>query len=383
MKVDEKKVVGTPWETRIPTDLVILQKYASPMEQMGLPCVCTDDEAQKGLGIGDTMMDGVLTPTPGTLTDITTVLSTILSAIGGSFGGCGTGGSGSSAAAANTFRFRRHSGLNITDVGKLLMNDGDGLAKVYQWSPAQDGTLGQWTISLTDVADWNNTSELTFILPDSEYTYTKAEWRAGASPIVSTTTNELLILKSFLEAQTELAHLTFTITAGVLYIDEATIEKTEIESKHMPSYCLTRLAISTPDAPEAPTAFPLGKLVAIDGDYALISNQPVETYTITPGSTITVNNEYFNTAVPFNITDAADMDNLMAHIIVPGPNGTVQSFSRSVTDWGSSLNFTRDQVLGLVIASQGSVATVIKVPFMSMMAHFIRRTDVEDSFQNV
>jgi hypothetical protein len=57
----DKELVRT-WETRVPTDLVILQSGARPLQQNGLPCVCKDGLATEGLGTGDPEDMNVMEP---------------------------------------------------------------------------------------------------------------------------------------------------------------------------------------------------------------------------------------------------------------------------------------------------------------------------------
>lgn len=56
--VNEKVPVGKPWQTRVPTDMVILQSDASPLNQSGLPCGCKPTEdAASGLAEGSSLME--------------------------------------------------------------------------------------------------------------------------------------------------------------------------------------------------------------------------------------------------------------------------------------------------------------------------------------
>lgn len=64
LKLPVKNQVGDPWETIVPTDLVILQSDAQPLQQFGLPCTesCKDEknpDALNGIAIGSSEMAGI------------------------------------------------------------------------------------------------------------------------------------------------------------------------------------------------------------------------------------------------------------------------------------------------------------------------------------
>ncbi len=77
--VDEKEKVGDSWETRVPTDLVILQSDAAPLDQTGLPCACKqDDEDPDGIAMGSSEMDGNYTDYGGLVGAIQTSASALV-----------------------------------------------------------------------------------------------------------------------------------------------------------------------------------------------------------------------------------------------------------------------------------------------------------------
>jgi hypothetical protein len=394
LKVNDKKPVGKPWETRVPTDLIILQSDAAPLQQMGLPCVCTDGLANEGLGIGTSALSGMYTNTPDLVTSISTALSSLLTQIaaiaqstnsgGGSNGGStGAGGGSNTTSTGGTFKFKKHASLTSADINKILMNDGDGLAKVYAWSPMVPGVKGEWKISLASLDDWSNPT-LDIRVEDELYSYSQSQWRAGTTDPVATVGEELLLLQTFLQSKTELQHLTFSIEGGVLLVKEQTIKQTRLEASGMPAYSITTAAESKVELPKAPTAFALGRLIAIDGNYAVISNEQIETYTIEPGKTIAIDDQLFNSAFALNVDNVADINSMLAHIVVPGPSGYVQSLERTWAELeNDKYKNVRDQLLGLAIASENNTVTVVKLPFASIVAHLVNKIKQEDSLDNI
>lgn len=69
------------WETRVPTDLVILQSDAAPLMQKGLPCKCTEGEAQEGLGMGESSLGIMNTDTGVIIQQIQTALTSLITTV--------------------------------------------------------------------------------------------------------------------------------------------------------------------------------------------------------------------------------------------------------------------------------------------------------------
>lgn len=79
LKVLEKEPVGDSWETRVPTDLVILQSDAAPLDQTGLPCACKqDDKDPDGIAMGSSEMEGNSTDYGGLVEAIQTSASKLV-----------------------------------------------------------------------------------------------------------------------------------------------------------------------------------------------------------------------------------------------------------------------------------------------------------------
>jgi len=81
-KLPEKTQEGLPWETRVPTDLVIIQAGAQPLGDYGLPCKCNHGVANAGLGLGDSTMKPFQSDYGAIISDVKDALVEVVQAIG-------------------------------------------------------------------------------------------------------------------------------------------------------------------------------------------------------------------------------------------------------------------------------------------------------------
>lgn len=380
LKVDEKKPIGQSWETRVPTDLVILQSDAAPLNQTGLPCSsdCKPNQTD-WLANGQSEMSGALTIDKGLVTEIKDALIEVITQVATIIGAGGS--SGGTSTTATGIRFRRNPNLTIAHIGKVLQMDNTGSADIYQLSPEVGAVNGEWEIYFQNLVDIPNSYSIIFEIEGDEFEYFASQWRGNSDPAVSIE-DEYTQMKAFFEGLSELENLAYNIADGKLTISETQTNPTRISTK-LSKDIFKVVTTSAPVLPIAPTAFPLGKLLAISGDDAIISNQPVETYLITPGKTVTVNPEIFNSSTQLDISDNTDMEQLLSHIIVPSADGYVESFSRSLSDLGNgNIRYLRDQFLGIAIAATSTQVTVVKIPYVSLVAHIIRKGALAGMFGN-
>lgn len=292
------------------------------------------------------------------------VLNTVLKSVTGNI----TGG---------FFVFPKDVSLGESDLGKIVMNDGSGTAKVYQLSAAVAEQLGRWVLVLSDIGDLNDKSMVKINSENYSSHFDRITWRNGNTP--TTALDELTLIKDYIDADTNLSFLTTTFVDDELVIEENTYSATEIKLTDFSeeSYIDTT---SRPALPAAPTAFPLGKLIGIDGDNALISSNAVESYAL-EGS-LTVDNSLFNSNTDIDLVDILDLiPGFASHIIVPTDNGKAKALDVNDFDFSESfLRTVRHQFLGLAIASTSNTVTVSTNYFSFIFNLFvkIKTKDIND-----
>lgn len=345
LRYDEGKPEAT-WHTRIPTDLTILQNDASPLNEQGLPCEYVWKDGKKVYcENGEPIAN-----------DPTTVLSGI--------------NSGVINGVTSTFTFTKHPTLLLTDIGKLVVNQGDGLAIVSNLSPELPEQKGKFVIKLANLTDLQDSSELEFDTSVGSWSFSRVDWRMGSTP--ASVLEEYGLIKAYMDAQPYFAaFLTVSIVANDLVIEETTMNNTRIDSADFPDGSIEVDKVSRPISPAAVTGFPLGKLVGIDGNNAIISNEVVETYmSETP---IAVNNALFNSDLPIDFYDQATLLSVLQHIMVAGADGKVRPAMSLTTNLDDSFLPTyRSQIVGIAIAAAGTEVKVIKLAYASTFFHFFR-----------
>lgn len=355
----EEGCVEARWKTRVPTALTILQSSSAPLDEDGLPCdACCEDGTP--IASGNNILAGI----PGD----------------GSTSGSNDGSTGSLPGAPSQFRFPKHENLSALDVGKLVMNDGDGLAKVYELSDALAEQTGRFIIKLADIGDLTDASTITIETSSVSFTWDRPTWRNGASP--SDAEDELDALAAFISAEGALSNLTATVVSGELVIEETAVESTRIELSGWPLFdSLVVERVSRPASPIAAAGFPLGKLLAIDGDEAIISGELVQTYTLE--SPITINNEIFNSGYEFNLNTVSDFSDVFGNIIVPADSGKVKPLGLTPSDITRDFWTTyRNQFVGIAISTDDLEVTVMKISYMSYLWQLLRKTKGEAIFDS-
>jgi len=360
--ITNEPIAEACWKTRLPTALVILQSDSAPLNANGLPCglccedgshVCEDENCNCGCIEGTPIASG----------------NNVMAGIGGTTGnGSGSG----SSTVASTFRFPRHADLSNNDAGKLVMNNGDGLAKVYQLDGPTDEQLGSFILKLEDMADLTDSSSIIVESALGEVEFDRVEWRDGNTP--ADEAGELALIKDFIDNDGTLStFLTATIDSGTLVIAETTMHSTIISLNGWPLYSLEVAVTSQPAAAAAPAGFPLGRLVGIEGDHAIISSAMVETYTLE--GAFAVDNSIFNSGHDFDLASDADLAVVMKHVMVPAANGKVAPLALTAGEVldRDFFNTYRHQFVGVAIHASGTEVTVMRLSYLSFLSHGLRR----------
>lgn len=271
--------------------------------------------------------------------------------------------------ATSYFLFPKHSSVSESDIGKVVMNDGSGTAKVYAYSPATTTQLGEWKITLDDINDLSDYSRVQIGSNLFSNGIDRLTWRNGQTP--TTVTEELELLRDYINNNPILTtFLSVSVSGNELTIEESVFQATRIKTDNFP-HDIETITVSLPPLPAAPTAFPLGKLLGIEGSNAIISSKSVETYTL--DVPLTLNNNFFNIVGNIDYSDVeAVIDELLKFIVIPSPNGNVQVLTLSDIEPldGSEARFQttfRHQFLGIAIAATGNSVTVYDLKQFSLL----------------
>ncbi len=370
LKVKEKTPIGDPWETRVPTDLVILQSDAAPLVQTGLPCACPQPgNTTHGVAIGQSEMSGSLTLDRGLITEIKEAIIQVASLINC----CGSSSGGGSTTTGSSFTFPRSAELTVADIGKLVVNAGNGLASVPVLSPALPPQLGLYKIRFQDIADLQDSSTITIEnkTTGASYAANRITWRNSNTP--TTVFEELDLIKTYFEAIPGLTDfLSFSIVDDELIIEETDFQNIRVELDDFPDDSRVIVNVSRPESPAAFTGYPLGKLLAIQGSNAVISNTTIETYTLETAFEVNQNLFVSDGAIDFETPE--NFADILNHIIIPAEDGKVQSLGFTTADFTDDfINIYRNQFIGIAIASSGTQVTVAKMPYLSLIFHTARR----------
>jgi hypothetical protein len=288
--------------------------------------------------------------------------------------------------------------VTTDDVGKLMMNDGSGYAKVYQLSApiAQQG--GKWSLTPDSFSVFDSNTSISIVMAGNSYTYSRADWDWPTDPPATTVAEELNYLRLFLMGQAQfngIYNFYQSSDGNTLYIDEVKFQGTMIYVTDFGKFPLKIIQSSFDSLPPAPTAFPLGLLCGLTDNGALISANMIETYpwdlTIPPysaaiiakaaASNITLGpfgmlNYLFNYLNPLNLNSNQAVYNFLTQIIIPSNNGTATFFDLSTyqLDPGSILlNQLQFQFLGFALSSTATTVTVYNNKALSFFVSiFIR-----------
>jgi len=265
--------------------------------------------------------------------------------------------------------------VTAADVGKLMMNDGSGTAKVYQYSPATSQQLGRWKIKINALSDTTDDTNIEIDSLNHFASFTRVDWRtAQNNPPVAPpdALTEMLWIKDYIDNHPDLAHLTTSMVSGELIIEENTFDATEIFVEDAEELILVVDTISVQALPAAPTSFPLGKLLGVDGSNALISTNMIETYIL--DGTININQDLFNMAIDIDFNNTDELYNLFEHIVIPAPDGKVKTFNPD--DFGQDETFTRTFrhfIVGIPITSTSNTVTVMSLQQFSFLLSIFAR----------
>lgn len=248
-----------------------------------------------------------------------------------------------------------------TDIGKLAMNDGSGTAKVYALTPASTSIPGSWNVSLTQ-ANWGGLSSTSAIsisqLDGTNISIDQVMWRSGATP--ASPLAELTLIKAAIDAH-DLGLTVVLVDSNNMTITEPSYLGMIISTNNMPNDSFTVLQLSVPPSPIAPTAFPLGKILDVQGSNVLISSAAVETYTL--DGTVTLTESYYNTAnytsYNYNDPDGTAFISALHFFAVPSNGGLVTYFDPTVYNLDNTFVAAfRHQELGLILSADNTNHTV-------------------------
>lgn len=170
--------------------------------------------------------------------------------------------------------------------------------------------------------------------------------------------------------------LVFSALLGLFFTSsckkENEAQQTRIRLNNFPRRALYISKPSTPTTPAAYTGFPLGKLIGISGNNAIISNGLVETYTLE--SPFAVNQNLFASDGELDFETEQGIEEILNHIIIPAENGKVKPLGLTASDFSSDFfNIYRNQFIGIAIASTDTEVSVAKLPYLSVLFHTARR----------
>lgn len=357
--------VEAEWKTRVPSALTIIQSDSAPLDANGLPC-----------GLAKYALD-----TDGHLKDTECCEDGTAIATGNNVlaGIPNSGDSGTNPASmVGKFKFPKNIDLSANDIGKLVMNDGDGTAKVYQLADALPEQTGKFIITIENLADLSDESEIEINTADFSVTFDRQDWRDGATP--ADVEEELELIRDYILDIPALANLVLSIVTGTLVLEETAMESTRIELDGFPRFgSLIVERVSRPISPIAATGFPLGKLMAIDGDNAIISSETVQAFTLE--SAFTVNNEIFNSSYHFNLDSETDFAAVLNNLIIPAADGKVKplGLTPDLVD-RDFLTTYRNQFVGIAISTTGMEVNVMKISNLTYLWQLMRKTLGEQVF---
>lgn len=280
---------------------------------------------------------------------------------------------------SNYFLFPLETGVTTGDIGKLMMNDGSGTAKVYQLSAATAEQKGRFVLKLEDLNDLGSDSMITIFSLNYDVSFNRSTWRNGSTP--STALEELQLIKAYIDANTEMDNLITSIVSGELVIVEDEYDLTQIELANFPGFSLFIDTVSRPALPATPTAFPIGKLIGIDGTNGLISTNAVETYLL--DGTATINHTLFNNDTDIDFNDVNDLTALAGMLVVPSGDGKVKSLDPSEINFDETfISSFRHHIVGLALSSTSNSITVANTNHLSFLGHILKRIAAKGIFSN-
>ncbi|MBS1686828.1 MAG: hypothetical protein JSS76_18970 [Bacteroidetes bacterium] len=261
------------------------------------------------------------------------------------------------------------------DIGKLVMDDGSGTAKVYTLSAATESVSGEWQVSFTSGiwAGLANTSAININqLSGDSIHIDKVQWRAGQTP--ASPLAELTLLKAAIDSYD--LGLTVTLTdSNTMTISEGSpYQGFIINSSNMPDGAFSVGQLSLPAAPIAPTAFPLGKVLGLQDGNVMISAASVETYPFV--GTLSLTGQNFNSAT-YSGLDFNDPSAFLAYanlLAVPAGGGSVTFLDSSIYNLDGTFPYSfRHQILGLILStnSAANTVTVLHLNALSPILNFV------------
>ena len=272
------------------------------------------------------------------------------------------------------FLFPAEPGLSDSDAGKLVMNDGSGTAKVYELSAATSEQLGKWIIQPLHFSDISSNSLIQITTKDNSVTAVRSNWIAGRTMPTNIST-ELGYIRDYLQSNSALTGLSFNVSTdgSSLTIQELTFMGTVVFVSGFDNFPLTIVCDSVAALPRTPAYFPLGKLVGVDGNQAIISCNPIQEYTLAVPGSINVMNSLFsyNNDIPLKLQSLED---LAKHIILPADGGAVAPvdiINTFIGIEGSFLSIFRFHVVGIAIASTNTSVTVLNLQPSTLIGSII------------
>ena len=286
-----------------------------------------------------------------------------------------------------------HKSLTDSDVGKIVMPDGSGNATVYQLSSAQAQQTGTFVLNVKDQNSFGPSSSLEIsnkngkfvvtqnmllqIAPQSSPPPTGGGSGSGVimMPIQSVDDLFYRLISAF--NSMGLTGYTFTNQSAVnnLTIQEQVYQCTYIKANSIDSGnnnpSINVVQDSLPALAPAPTVYPLGKLIGIDGNQAMISSTAVESYELA-GPLTMVNSLFdYQQDIPFSQSSG---ESVLTNIIMPWANGQAMPFDLTKFDLDSStIKELRHQFIGIAIGVSGTTVTVYNIPYVSIVLSVVLR----------
>jgi len=263
------------------------------------------------------------------------------------------------------FAYKAHPSLTPADIGLLVMNNGSGEAVRYAYRPPSDEVPGQWRLTL-EVQDHLVNTRLVIDSGEGYFEIDRDTWRDSSTP--ANEEEELEAIRDYINNHSELStFLSASMDGDDLLITEQGYNDTEVRLSGK-SDLLTVEVASVPRLPAMGTAFPLGLLIGLEGDTAIIAHGMVETYPL-EGS-ITIEHQFYDTMGSLDLSDPESllMETLAPMLVVPASNGKVKALNLDDLTVDSD-PFTpkhfRTQILGIALAVKTGSVTVLNARMFS------------------
>lgn len=190
-------------------------------------------------------------------------------------------------------------------------------------------------------------------------------WRNGEIP--SDLTDELTLLTNYINSNFDNLTAALTENEGELVLEEIDYKDTLLSFEGWQNE-VEIIAFGHGPIVASPAAYPLGKLVGIEGDTALISAALIETYNL-DSPMEELNLDYLNAGYPDNNNILGWIYYFLKHILVPADGGGVVAFNLEdiADDDGIHIDRINHNVLGFVVHATNSQVSVINTAHLNYL----------------